>query len=153
MVEITLDGLILASGILRFYRPKTKAWGKHELTEDTLEALRGYLKSTGIKDGILLRGTTRHGTVTDKPMTTRGTNKRVSFLGKHAGLFVETKGKKKTIRKGILSPHDCRHYWATQAVKQGTTLEDLKRAGGWNSLAMPERYINEGKVDNEGVKL
>src|SRR4051812_37435838 len=52
-----------------------------------------------------------------------------------------------------LSAHDLRHCWATDASRNGTKLEDLKVAGGWNSLVMPDRYIEEAKIANEGVKL
>jgi integrase len=52
-----------------------------------------------------------------------------------------------------LSPHDCRHYWATQALRHGTTTEALRRAGGWSSAAMPLLYALEAEVANEGVTL
>ncbi|MEP7286218.1 MAG: transposase [Chloroflexota bacterium] len=52
-----------------------------------------------------------------------------------------------------LMPHDCRHYWATRAASQGTDPFALQEAGGWNSLAMPRRYIEAGKIANDGVRL
>ena len=50
-----------------------------------------------------------------------------------------------------LSPHDCRHYWATRAASEGVSLERLKQAGGWSSVSMPVRYINESDVANKGM--
>ncbi len=52
-----------------------------------------------------------------------------------------------------ISPHDCRHYWASAAIAGGTDLLALQEAGGWASLAMPRRYVERSKVANERVKL
>ena len=52
-----------------------------------------------------------------------------------------------------LSAHDCRHYWATQAARNGTPIDRLQDAGGWSSVAMPMRYIEKAKIANDGVKL
>jgi integrase len=62
----------------------------------------------------------------------------------------------RTLGEGIgvsgLSAHDCRHFWATSAAKYGTDPFVLQEAGGWSSLAMPRRYVEERKIANEGVK-
>jgi integrase len=42
-----------------------------------------------------------------------------------------------------LSAHDCRHYWASQAAKNQTSLLGLQDAVGWNSVAMPMRCIEK----------
>ena len=73
-------------------------------------------------------------------MTERAITKRVATLGAAVGLLG-------------LSAHDCRHYWATQAARNHTALDRLQDAGGWNSLAMPARYIESAKIANEGVNL
>ena len=52
-----------------------------------------------------------------------------------------------------LGPHDLRHTWATLAAKNGTDITNLRQAGGWNSLTMPARYLDENTVANEGVIL
>jgi integrase len=52
-----------------------------------------------------------------------------------------------------LSAHDCRHYWASRAASQGTDAFALRDAGGWNSLAMPSRYVEAATIANERVKL
>jgi integrase len=72
--------------------------------------------------------------------TERGLTKRVRTLGKAIGLTG-------------LSAHDCRHYWATQAARNGTPVDRLQDAGGWNSPAMPLRYVEKAKISNQGVKL
>lgn len=52
-----------------------------------------------------------------------------------------------------LSPHDCRHTWATLASRAHTPLERLMDAGGWASYAMPLRYIQTNDIANDGVTL
>ena len=48
---------------------------------------------------------------------------------------------------------DSRHYWATQAARNGTLIDRLQDAGGWASPAMPWRYVEAAKIANEGVRL
>jgi integrase len=52
-----------------------------------------------------------------------------------------------------LSAHDGRHSWATRAARNKTDAFALQGAGGWNSLAMPRRYVEAAKIANEGVNL
>ena len=53
----------------------------------------------------------------------------------------------------LLGVHELRHIWATIAARSGTPIDRLMHAGGWTSYAMPLRYIEAGKIANEGVKL
>jgi integrase len=73
-------------------------------------------------------------------VNTRSINERVDQLGEAIGI------------KG-LSPHDCRHYYATDAIRNGTDIKSLQDASGWNSPAMSLRYAESAKVANSGVKL
>ncbi len=73
-------------------------------------------------------------------MTERAVTGRVRLLGERLGI-------------SGLSAHDCRHYWATSAARNGTDAFALQEAGGWSSLAMPRRYIDDNEIANEGVKL
>ena len=54
-----------------------------------------------------------------------------------------------------LSPHDCRHYWATRAgagVEAGKfSLFQLQEAGGWKTLAMPRHYVEWAAIANRGM--
>jgi integrase len=127
---------------MRFYRPKVDKIQTHKLTDNTAKTLQGYLKLyPSSKDGRLLLGSTRDGELTDQPLSGRAINKRVRYLGKTL-LEIDN-----------LSPHDCRHYWATDAARNGTDPFRLQEAGGWSSLAMPRRYVEDAKIANQGVKL
>jgi hypothetical protein len=49
-----------------------------------------------------------------------------------------------------MSAHDCRHYWATLWADKVDVLR-LQEAGGWPSLVMPPRYVEESEIANEGM--
>lgn len=133
----------LAAGELRFYRPKVDKQQTHRLTADTLRALRAYLnvRPTAVAGDLLLVGSLKGGQLTTLPMSDRAITKRVNYLGKQL-LGIDT-----------LSAHDCRHYWATAAAREGTDPFRLQEAGGWNSLTMPRHYVEDAKIANEGVIL
>lgn len=137
----------LKAGELRFYRPKVDKTQTHRLTPKTLKAARAYFDQDAPAIGNLWRasaskknGKDAAGTLTAQGMSERALTKRVMVLGQ----AVEVVG---------LSAHDCRHYWATRAARNGTPLDRLQDAGGWSSPAMPLRYVESAKIANEGVKL
>ena len=162
---LRVDDFDLAAGTMRFYRPKVDLVQTHELSRDTLRAANAYLLiNDAPKTGPLLPGSRKNrqlstekmqggrrkaremdADVAERPpanngMTAGAINKRVGFLGKQIGL-------------NGLSPHDCRHYWATSASRGGTDIKSLQDAGGWKSPAMPLRYVESTAVANKGVRL
>jgi integrase len=137
----------LKAGRLTFYRPKVDKMQTHALTPQTLQAARAYFKQDAPKRGNVWRksaskqnGKAKAGTLHGQGLTERAITKRVESLGEAVDLIG-------------LSAHDCRHYWATQAARNGTPVDRLQDAGGWNSPAMPLRYVEAAQVANEGVKL
>lgn len=147
---LQVDDIDPEGGWLVFYRPKVYKSQRHQLSPDTLLAARAYFEHDAPDSGSLWRGSRKgkgsthtkagDGVLTTQGMSARAITKRVNKLGELIGL-------------NGLSAHDCRHYWATQAARSGTSLDRLKQAGGWSSLEMPERYIDEAAIANEGVKL
>jgi integrase len=143
---LTLDDIDLTAGTMTFYRPKVDKVQSHNLSADTLRALRAYLTDLaelGEESGLLLRGSRRGGRLQfDTFMTPSNISKRVSALGEREGIE-------------RLSAHDCRHYWATYWAKRIGKLPKgamtLQEAGGWSSLAMPRRYVEEATIANEGM--
>lgn len=144
-----VEGLQVGSMDLRnrrmtFYREKVSKFQTHRLTDRTLEAARAYMKHAP-KDGSLWRasaekreGKTRAGKLTTQGISERAINKRVELLGRKIGI-------------DGLSPHDLRHYWATNAARNGMPVKNLQEAGGWNSPVMPLHYIEAEQVANDGV--
>jgi len=130
----------LAAGEMRFYRPKVSLTQIHRLTQDTLAAARAYFQHDALPIGPLLRSSRKDGRLHDAGMCLQAINGRVRVLGRRVGL-------------AGLSPHDCRHYWITQAARNGTPVDRLQDAGGWSSSAMPLAYIERAKIANEGVRL
>jgi len=115
----------LTRGTLTFYREKVDKTQTHRLTADTLRAARAYIHV--YTEGSLF-----------------GVDRTIRSRVKHLGEAVGIVG---------LSPHDCRHYWATAAMASGTDIKSLQDAGGWSSPAMPLRYAESAEIANEGVKL
>jgi integrase len=131
----------MARGEFRFYRPKVDKEQTHKMTADTLRAVRAYFDAGDAPAmGPLLRGSRRGGGLAGSGVSERAITKRVGELGRRVGI-------------ARLSAHDCRHFWATIAVRNGTDIRALQEAGGWASPAMPLRYAEVGRVANEGVKL
>ena len=140
VVVLPADVMDLEERTFTFYRPKVNKTQIHSFTADTYQAATAYLTHDGpAKDG-LLRGSRSSGKLTDKAMSKRGIQKRVQFLGERIGVLK-------------LSPHDCRHYWATQACRNGTDIRALQEAGGWSSPLMPLRYAVAARIANDGVLL
>ncbi len=124
------------------YRPKVDVTQIHRLPDDARRALLHYLNMapdwhTGDTTPLLYR-TRKSGAAAPGGMSTTAIAKRVAHLGNLAGV-------------SGLSPHDLRHYWATQAARAGVPVDALKDAGGWASPAMPLRYIEAAKIANDRV--
>ncbi len=137
---LKVENVDLQAGQLRFYRPKVDKEQIHRLTADTLQAAESWFASGDAPaSGPLLRASRKGGELAEAGMTVRAITKRVRELGERIGIQ-------------NLSAHDCRHYWATHAARSGTDPFSLQEAGGWSSLAMPRRYVEDAKISNQGVK-
>lgn len=141
LAGLTVKAVDLDSRLMIFYRPKVDKVQTHRLTAETLLAAKRYLEQR--PDGVggnLWVASNRRGQLLPQTMSARAISKRVGLLGLDVGA-------------AGLSPHDCRHYWATAAVKAGTGVFSLRDAGGWSSVAMPSRYVEAAAIANEGVLL
>lgn len=139
---LTRKAFDLKAGTMTFYRPKVSKTQTHELTPATRAAAAAYLKHDAPADGVLWRkaskGTDRLGGPLSSISAERALTKRVELLGRRAGL------------EG-LSAHDGRHFWATFEARNNTAVDRLMDAGGWNSPAMPLRYIESAHIANQGT--
>lgn len=141
LAGLEVEALDLDAGMMTFYRPKVDMTQTHRLTAAALTAARRYLAMRPTIAGAgLWVASDRRGRLLPRPMSERAISKRVELLG--AG-----------VEAGGLSPHDCRHYWATSAAAAGTGVFSLRDAGGWSSVAMPARYVEAAAIANEGVLL
>jgi integrase len=137
---ILVENIDVQSGMLRFFRPKVGKQQTHRLSPDSLKAIRAYANFNDLPgSGKLLRSSRKDNSLGHQGITERAITLRVRTLGEQIGI-------------PGLSAHDCRHYWASSAARHGTDPFSLQEAGGWNSLAMPRRYVEEQKIANEGVK-
>ena len=140
---LTIENINPMDGLLSFYRPKVGKSQTHRLSEYALEAFSVYSRFLRKEPPTspLFRGIRKGGKkVSQKGLSTRGISLRVEKLGAEIGV-------------GGLSAHDLRHTWATSAARAGTDPFKLQQAGGWSSLAMPRRYVEDAEIANEGVQL
>ena len=141
IAALNRSSLNLEAGTLVFYRHKVDKWQTHTLTPDTWQAARAYLATleaaTGEQDQDAALFT---GPCSKERISTRTISARLATLGVKLGLT-------------SLSPHDGRHYWATEAIRHGTDIKSLQDAGGWSTPIMPLRYAESSKIANAGVKL
>jgi integrase len=139
---LKVGNIDLDKGLMRFYRQKVDKWQTHKLTADSLWALRAYMTHDAVimLDSPLLRASKKNGELDHAGLTTRTITRIVQEAGKGIG-------------KPNLSAHDCRHSWASRAAGAGSSPFALQEAGGWNSLAMPRRYVDEKAIANEDIKL
>lgn len=138
VAKLQVSDIDLKAGEIRFLRPKVDKVQTHKLSADTLRALHAWFDSGDSPGtGSLLRGSRKGGALTNSGMTERSITERVRVLGEEVGL-------------DGLSAHDCRHYWATYWARKVDVLR-LQEAGGWSSLAMPRRYVEDSEIANEGM--
>src|SRR5713226_8403074 len=128
IVILKRNQIHLRGRTLTFYRPKVDEPQTDRMTDATLAAARAYLATLPAKQESLF------------DLAIISIQERVRTLGELAGI------------QG-LSPHDCRHSWATRAARNGTPLERLKQAGGWSNVQTPLRYIKDSAIANDGVIL
>ena len=140
LAGLLVTDIDLQAGELRFYRPKVDVEQTHRLTDDALRAALAYVEFDASAIGPLLRASRKDGRLHDVGMSRRAITARVRVLG----LVIDVHS---------LSAHDCRHYWATQAARNGTPIDRLQDAGGWASPAMPLRYVEAARIPSEGVLL
>lgn len=126
-----------AAGTLTFYRHKVDMVQTLQLESNSLLAALAYLKQ-GPQEGPLFTSSLR--SAEKVRIDERTICARVASLGRKIGLEK-------------LSPHDLRHYWAMDAMRNGTSVDRLQDAGGWSSPAMPLHYAKASGIANRGVKI
>jgi len=141
VAALEVGGFDLQRRRFTFYRAKVDREQTHKMTPDTFKAARAYLQKDAPPLGSLMTGSRRDGSLAAPGWSVQKMTARVKGLGEVAGV-------------NSLSPHDCRHYWATLAAKNGTQIDRLQDAGGWSNPITPlTRYIRPAQIANEGVKL
>jgi integrase len=131
---LNIEHINIRAGTVTFYREKTDQEETHELKRHTLMALETYLAEEQRTSGPLFMGNK------GKRLSTRAINARVKTLGEQLA-----------VKK--LSPHDLRHFWTYDALRNGTPLDQVKSGGGWKSDSMVLRYAKRAGIANAGVKI
>ncbi|WP_376795652.1 tyrosine-type recombinase/integrase [Thermogemmatispora sp.] len=131
LVALQVKDIQLSRGLLHFYREKVDKEQTHRLSVDCLQALRAYLPDVAGERYLFPGYKGRH-------ISTRLVEYLLEDLGNQLGI-------------DRLSPHDCRHYWATYHARRQRNLAQLQQAGGWNSPVMVLRYYVASEIANEGL--
>jgi integrase len=137
VADLKVSDLDLAAGLLRFYRRKVHKHQTHALSPDTRRAARRYFDAGDAPPAGPLLVAYAHKHAPRAGMTTQAIAARVHALGARIGINAR--------------PHDCRHYWATEAARRGIDPLRLQEAGGWASLTMPRRYVAAAEISNAGM--
>jgi len=139
---LTVKAFDMKANTITFYRPKVDITQTHTMTPATRKAAAAYIAKDAPAAGIIWRkshkGTAALSGQLSETSATRALTKRVELLGRKAGV-------------NGLSAHDARHFWATYEANNGTPVNRLMDAGGWNSPAMPLRYIARAEIANAGT--
>jgi integrase len=138
IADLTVDDIDMSTGTFSFYREKVDKQQRHELTRDSLIAATRYFAVASPEESLMMGS--RKGGKLEGRMSERAITARMNHLCQ----AIDVEG---------ASAHDGRHAWATIAIAAGTDIASLQEAGGWNSPAMPLRYVNAAKIANQGVKL
>jgi integrase len=134
IAALNVEHIDIAAGLITIYRQKTNQTDTHLLKQHTRIAAEIYLEKIGRTEGPLFDG------YQGKRLSVNAINVRVRELGQQIG-----------IKK--LSPHDLRHFWAFDALRNGTPIDQVKSGGGWKSDSMVLRYAKRSGIANAGVKI
>jgi integrase len=143
IADLTIENVNIETKQLTWYRQKTGKISHHTLRGRAWFCMAEYLaRDQHAQSGSLLMASVKSGAlIPGSSLTVRAINQRVNQLGQAIGL-------------ANLSPHDCRHFGATQAGNDPrVSLAALMQWGGWDSPTSAARYIDRGQADNDGVSL
>lgn len=137
VLSLNIEDIDIDEGTVRVYRQKTDDWQVHRLQPQTLIAAEAYLSREEMKEktaGPLFIG------YRGWRLGRRAAMERVRLLGKLSGV-------------NTLSPHDLRHYWTQDALRNGTSLDRVQSAGNWTTPTMVLQYAKRTGIANEDVKI
>jgi integrase len=106
-----------------------------------VKALRDWLTLLNTSDGPLFRPVHwRNGTIGKQGLTTHSIAKIVKRHVERVGL-----------ESSLYSGHSLRRGFATSASRNGATLPQIMKQGGWRSATTAARYIEEGTLFEENA--
>lgn len=137
VIGLNIEDIDLDEGTVSVYRQKTNDTQTHRLQPQTLIAAEAYLSLEEMKQkisGPLFLG------YKGWRLGRRAAMERVRILGSLAGV-------------NALSPHDLRHYWTQDALRNGTSIDRVQSAGNWTTPTMVLRYAKRRGIANEDVNI
>lgn len=95
-------------------------------------SLRDWVTCSGINEGPIFRGITRHQIIRESAISTRAVGDIVKRLAKEAGI----------IGWADVSSHSLRRGWASEAAMRGVPSFVIKQHGRWKTDASAARYVD-----------
>jgi integrase len=140
---LTRKSFDLKKNVLTFDRPKVGLKDeKHFLSPNTRAAAMAYLEHDAPASGTIWRRSYNSDHPLGKSISAKSATKslarRVELLGRKIGI-------------PNLSPHDGRHWWATNEARHETTPDKMMAGGGWKTPNMAIRYIAREGIANTGT--
>jgi integrase len=136
---LTIADVNLIDDIIRIKRPKVGKVQYHQMTADTAGILHAIKRAGEMlpapDDPLVRRMQTRGLGLTG--VGESGIAWLVGRIGEHCGI-------------SGLSPHDCRHFWASYWASRVNAFR-LMEAGGWSNLNTVMRYVHAVGKANEGM--
>jgi integrase len=124
-----------------FYRPKTGSTTRQRMTRGLYESLVAYREvyPHALDNGVLIVASQAYKPIlTPRALTYAGLQERAMRFGQLMGI-------------DHVSSHDFRHHAATEMVRQGRSIQELRGWFGWSrESTMPLRYIAVAKVVRRG---
>lgn len=100
-----------------------------------VHALQAWLTASGITSGLIFRGVTRHGRISDKGMTPQS-----------VALVVKERAQAVGLDSARYSGHSLRAGLVTSATQAGVLSNKIQQQTGHKSLEMLNRYIRDANV-------
>ncbi len=121
--------------------------GEQEKAEDTLyicdstrQLIKRYRRRAGIESGALFRRIRYHKHVTEDRLGVKGARGAIQRRAREAGI------------EGAISGHSLRMGSALSLAEAGATVKEVQRAGRWQDVTMPARYVREAPAEESPVE-
>jgi site-specific recombinase XerD len=146
--RLTLEGLSQDQNgyRLRVIRSKKRSTAQQGVVKTkfidatTAVAIEAWCEIAGITSGAIFRGVAKSGEVLDEPLSTKGVNRAVQRVAKHAGLDPRE-----------VSGHACRIGACQDMLAAGIDIGRVMLAGDWERPEMPAYYGRKLAPDQSGV--
>ncbi len=110
------------------------------ICEATRQLIERYRRRAGIESGALFRRIRYYKHVTKDRLGVKGAREAIRRWAREAGI------------DGAISGHSLRMGSALSLAEAGASVKEVQRAGRWQDLTMPARYVREAPAEESPVE-